>query len=81
VPAEEWPDDEEAIKEIRSRLQGEHGDRRQELVFIGNRMNRDRICQILESCLLDDEELSLGPVQWANLPDPFPTIEVSDEAE
>ncbi len=81
VPAEEWPDDEEAIKEIRSRLQGEYGDRRQELVFIGNRMNRDRISQILESCLLDDEELSLGPVDWTSLPDPFPTLEVSDDVQ
>ena len=39
-------------------------DRRQELVFIGQSLNHENIQKILDKCLLDDEEMSLGPVMW-----------------
>lgn len=79
VPDENWPDDEQSIAEIRSRFDGLHGDRRQELVFIGNSMNQENIVSILESCLLTDDEFESGPEAWAEFPDPFPPIELSED--
>jgi len=42
----------------------EYKDRRQEIVFIGHRMNRDNIQKVLDECLLTDDEMALGPEMW-----------------
>lgn len=81
APDDEWPDDEESIAEIRSKFVGEHGDRRQELVFIGNAMDQRRITEMLDRCLLTDLEYVQGPGFWRKLEDPLPAIkmETGDE--
>ncbi len=56
----------------RDAWQGEHGDRRQELAFIGAGMDRSSIEARLDACLLTDEEMALGPLGWLDLPDPMP---------
>jgi len=79
APEDEWPSDEEEIAEIRSKFAGEHGDRHQELVFIGQALDQQRIERILDRCLLTDLEFVQGPDYWSELEDPLPAIELETE--
>merc|ERR1712176_1334974 len=41
------------------------GDRRNQIVFIGKELNKDELIKELDECLLNDEEMALGPEEWA----------------
>jgi G3E family GTPase len=70
---EYWPEDEESIALIRKNWQEPYGDRRQEMVFIGQDLDEMRIRAELENCLLDVEEEDHGMETWQKIfPDPFP---------
>lgn len=74
----QWPDDPERLKDILSAWQTPFGDRRQELVFIGQRMASGEMQASLDSCLLTDDELLAGPSEWIeSFEDPFPDWEES----
>ena len=70
VDESEWP---ETIKEQAkaSNWQSPYYDHRQELVFIGIKMDKEKIIKELNNCLLTDDEWMLGVVGWRTLPDPF----------
>ena len=42
----------------------EYQDRRQEIVFIGHGIKTAAIQDLLDQCLLTEEEMALGPDQW-----------------
>jgi G3E family GTPase len=44
----------------------------QEIVFIGVRLDRERVRQLLCSALLDDAEYAAGEREWLGYPDPLP---------
>ena len=48
------------------------GDMRQELVFIGQNLDQNKMIKELDECLLSEEELLKGRVFWSTLKDPFP---------
>ena len=61
LPDEAWPEDEQDRLAVLKDFVEPHGDRRQELVFIGIDMNKDALHKALEDCLLEDHELGSKP--------------------
>ncbi|KAL4762814.1 phosphate transporter family-domain-containing protein [Aspergillus foveolatus] len=58
VPDEAWPEDKDVRGSIERDFQGEWGDRRQELVFIGEGLDVDDVTKLLNECLLDDKDMA-----------------------
>ncbi len=75
VPQTNWPDDEEYLESIKKNWVEPFGDMRQELVFIGQGLDKEKVTLALDACLLTEEETLRGRAYWETLPDPFPTWE------
>jgi G3E family GTPase len=79
---ENWPDDDETRNLIRKEWQAPYGDRRQELVFIGQKLPKDVMLASLWKCLLGDSEMAFGPENWrTRLSDPFPAWTTQSEEQ
>ena len=72
IPLKEWPKEKESIDYIKEKWVEPFGDMRQELVFIGQGLNQNKITKLLDECLLTDDDLLAGKNHWAKFPDPFP---------
>ncbi|KAI3009418.1 hypothetical protein CBS147346_2309 [Aspergillus niger] len=57
LPDEAWPEDADVRKSIEDDFKGEWGDRRQEIVFIGEGIDTAAIKKLLDECLLDKKEM------------------------
>ena len=72
VPKENWPDDQDYLNSIKENWVEPFGDMRQELVFIGQGIDKVEVTQALDECLLTDDDLLKGKNHWASFDDPFP---------
>ena len=72
LPKERWPTDEEYLASIQKQWEEPFGDMRQELVFIGQELDQDKMTQALDDCLLSEQEVLKGRHYWTTLTDPFP---------
>jgi len=52
------------------------GDRGQQLVFIGQRMDEAELRRQLDACLLEESIVRADSRQWSQSPNPFPALEV-----
>ena len=75
VPEKDWPEDEEYLASIKNQWVEPFGDMRQELVFIGQGLDQEKMTQKLDECLLTEEEVLKGREYWETLKDPFPAWE------
>ena len=71
VPKKDWPKDEEYLSSIKEQWVEPFGDMRQELVFIGQGLDQEKMIQNLNECLLSEEEVLKGKAYWSTLDDPL----------
>ena len=72
VPREHWESIDGRRPDEKPGWHPRFGDRTQEIVFIGQRMNEAAIRDRLDACLLDERLAAADSESWAKLPNPFP---------
>jgi len=76
VPREYWPEDQTHINRV---WEEQNGDCRQEIVLIGRNMDKQALTDMLDSCLLTEDEIETDERKWVdNFKDPFPEWQVGD---
>jgi G3E family GTPase len=59
IPESDWNADDDTTAAIRKDFEGEWGDRRQELVFIGEALDVEGLTRALDGCLLSRKEMEI----------------------
>lgn len=72
APKKLWPLEDERVNEILKNWKKPYGDRRQEIVLIGVDMDKQKLTEAFDQCLLKDEEIQKSESDWKKFPDPFP---------
>ncbi|MDC9523037.1 zinc metallochaperone GTPase ZigA [Pseudoalteromonas sp. Angola-31] len=75
IPKKDWPTDPELLADINSKWIEPFGDMRQELVFIGQSLNKQAMIEALDDCLLPEDAVLKGKDFWRTYNDPFPIWE------
>lgn len=80
VPKARWPEGmlEEAVN---ANWHPRYGDRVQQLVFIGQNMDKEAITAALDACKLDPKLAKSDSREWSSLPNPFPALNNSAQPE
>ena len=75
IPEKNWPTEEEYLASIKKSWVEPFGDMRQELVFIGQSLDKSGMTSALDDCLLSEEDVLRGKAYWTTLQDPCPVWE------
>ncbi|SJL82499.1 zinc metallochaperone GTPase ZigA [Vibrio palustris] len=78
LPKDQWPTEPDYLAAIQEHWVEPFGDMRQELVFIGQGLDKHAMLQALDDCLLSESEVLAGKGFWQTLPDPFVEWEVEE---
>jgi G3E family GTPase len=82
TPQDDWPlEDPQMIAEIRSVWDEQVGDRRQELILIGQDLDSEALQLALDECLLTNDELLAGEAAWEQFEDSFEPWPLMDDQE
>ena len=76
LPREHWDHPEGERPDQQPGWHPRYGDRHQALVFIGQQMDETALRTRIDACLLDDALASRDSQDWAELPNPFPELEM-----
>jgi len=80
-PQEDWPTDTEELSLIQKDWDPTYGDRGQEIVFIGQDLNKNECLALLNACLLTDTEDRGGVPLWKTFKDPLPKWQLMSDLE
>ena len=75
VDRDDWPEDPGVLEWIQEHWDPGVGDCRQEIVFIGAGMDRQRIEARLDEALVTEDEMQAGADSWRSFEDPWPDWE------
>jgi len=75
IPKKDWPTEPELLADINSKWVEPFGDMRQELVFIGQSLDKKAMIKALDDCLLPADAVLKGKDFWRTYNDPFPIWE------
>jgi G3E family GTPase len=79
LPREDWPQEPAALMKMQETWREPYGDRRQELVMIGDPLLLSTTMRPqLDGCLLTDDEYARPLNEWSKFPDPFPAWDVEE---
>jgi G3E family GTPase len=78
LPREEWPADPQILEKMQTDWREPYGDRRQELVLIGESGPAGTAARQLNGCLLIAEEYARPTEEWIQMADPFPAWDLEE---
>jgi G3E family GTPase len=82
VPRDQWEQEDGERPDEQDGWHPRFGDREQQLVFIGQRLDEPGLRARLDACLLDERLANAESASWVGLPNPFPPLpEDDDEAD
>ena len=79
TPKAEWPEAPEELADIQSDWHEIVGDRKQQLVFVGQNLDVKKLETGLNLCLLTDQEFAQKEAHWATFEDPFPSWDIPED--
>ena len=80
VPREHWTMPEGSRPDEQPSWHARFGDRAQQIVFIGQAMDEAKLRARLDACLLDEKLARGASKAWADMPNPFPELQLGESA-